>query len=59
MKGLNIYAGKSDPVAKPDDQYPEWLWTLLDREPANEITIQYIRQLNKERIKADMVRRAK
>jgi large subunit ribosomal protein L54 len=30
MNGLSILKDQPDPVALPDDQYPDWLWTLLD-----------------------------
>ena len=30
MAGLNILKDQSDPVSKPDDEYPAWVWTLLD-----------------------------
>ncbi|KAK8847433.1 hypothetical protein IAR55_005291 [Kwoniella newhampshirensis] len=30
LTGLSILKDKPDPVALPDDQYPSWLWTLLD-----------------------------
>ncbi|KAK3945351.1 mitochondrial ribosomal protein L37-domain-containing protein [Diplogelasinospora grovesii] len=30
LNGLNYFKGKSDPVALPDDQYPEWLWNCLE-----------------------------
>jgi large subunit ribosomal protein L54 len=30
MPGLSVLKDKPDPVALPDDQYPAWLWTLLD-----------------------------
>ncbi|KAF2830968.1 hypothetical protein CC86DRAFT_366468 [Ophiobolus disseminans] len=32
LKGLNFEKNKSDPVALPDDEYPEWLWTILQRQ---------------------------
>jgi large subunit ribosomal protein L54 len=32
LKGLNFEKNKQDPVALPDDEYPEWLWTLLQRQ---------------------------
>ncbi|KAJ1956883.1 hypothetical protein EC988_001117 [Linderina pennispora] len=35
LKGLNIYKDGKDPVALKDEEYPEWLWTLLDT-PAEE-----------------------
>lgn len=28
--GLSIYKDKPDPVAKPDSEYPSWLWDLLE-----------------------------
>jgi len=30
MKGLNYFKGKEDPVALADDEYPAWLWRILD-----------------------------
>ncbi|PSR99361.1 mitochondrial ribosomal protein L37-domain-containing protein [Coniella lustricola] len=30
LNGLNYFKGKTDPVAKPDSDYPEWLWACLD-----------------------------
>jgi large subunit ribosomal protein L54 len=32
LKGLNFEKNKQDPVALPDDEYPEWLWTILMRQ---------------------------
>ena len=32
LKGLNFYKDKQDPVAMADEEYPEWLWTVLDRQ---------------------------
>jgi large subunit ribosomal protein L54 len=29
MTGLSTLKDQPDPVALPDDQYPDWLWTLL------------------------------
>lgn len=29
MTGLSVMKDQPDPVALPDDQYPDWLWTLL------------------------------
>jgi len=31
LKGLNFLKNAQDPVALPDDEYPAWLWTVLDR----------------------------
>ncbi|KAL4402499.1 mitochondrial large ribosomal subunit [Malassezia pachydermatis] len=28
--GLSIYKDKPDPVARPDNEYPSWLWDLLE-----------------------------
>lgn len=30
MKGINYMKGKDDPVALPEEEYPEWLWRCLD-----------------------------
>ncbi|ROW11460.1 hypothetical protein VMCG_00945 [Cytospora schulzeri] len=30
LNGLNYFKGKADPVALPDNEYPEWLWSCLD-----------------------------
>lgn len=32
LKGINFEKSKQDPVAKADSEYPDWLWTLLDRQ---------------------------
>jgi large subunit ribosomal protein L54 len=29
LKGLNFEKNKQDPVALPDEEYPEWLWGIL------------------------------
>lgn len=29
LNGLNYFKGKTDPVALPDEQYPDWLWDCL------------------------------
>lgn len=31
LKGLNFYKDKQDPVAMADDEYPAWLWGVLDK----------------------------
>jgi large subunit ribosomal protein L54 len=30
LTGLSVIKDQPDPVALPDDQYPAWLWTVLD-----------------------------
>lgn len=30
LTGLNYFKGKADPVALPDNEYPEWLWSCID-----------------------------
>ena len=30
LKGLNFMKGKNDPVALEDEEYPPWLWGVLD-----------------------------
>ena len=31
LKGLNFYKDKQDPVAMSDEEYPAWLWGVLDK----------------------------
>lgn len=31
LKGLNFMKGKQDPIALEDDEYPEWLWGVLEK----------------------------
>ena len=30
LKGLNFYKDKQDPVAMADEEYPAWLWGVLE-----------------------------
>ncbi|TQN71526.1 NADH-ubiquinone oxidoreductase 12 kDa subunit, partial [Colletotrichum shisoi] len=30
LNGLNYFKGRTDPVALRDEEYPEWLWTVLE-----------------------------
>jgi len=30
LKGLNYIKGRDDPIALPEEAYPEWLWRCLD-----------------------------
>ncbi|RXK36306.1 hypothetical protein M231_06442 [Tremella mesenterica] len=32
LTGLAVLKDQPDPVALPDDQYPDWLWTVLDKD---------------------------
>ncbi|KAI9298384.1 hypothetical protein K502DRAFT_286557, partial [Neoconidiobolus thromboides FSU 785] len=54
LKGINFMKGKSDPMAKDDNEYPEWLWTLLDAKVKNDdvFSREYQRKVNKDAIKA-------
>ena len=58
FNGLNVYVGKSDPVALPDEEYPDWLWSVLDP-PKKDFTLpeemlspEYLRAWSKKEIKA-------
>jgi large subunit ribosomal protein L54 len=53
LKGINVFQGKKDPVAMEDSEYPEWLWTLLDKpeeQPHDQMSIKHLRKLSKEKI---------
>ena len=45
--GLNILKDGKDPELMPDDQYPDWLWTILDPEKGN-IAMKTLGELEKE-----------
>lgn len=32
LKGLNYLKGRDDPVALKEEEYPEWLWTVMDKD---------------------------
>ena len=32
LKGINYIKGRDDPVAKAEEEYPEWLWKCLETE---------------------------
>lgn len=40
LTGLNILKGESDPIALPDDEYTDWLWTILDGPKSSERALQ-------------------
>ena len=45
--GLNILKDGKEPELMPDDQYPDWLWTILDPEKGN-IAMKTLGELEKE-----------
>eukprot|EP01134_Creolimax_fragrantissima_P003704 CFRG3704T1 len=62
--GANIYTTGSDPAIKPDSEYPEWLWGLLDPAVRNEgkddpMNKKYWKSRRKELIKKQNSLRAK
>ena len=36
LKGLNFLKNAQDPVALEDEEYPEWLWSALERKGEGE-----------------------
>ncbi len=36
MKGLSMLKDSPDPIALPDEEYPDWVWTLTDAAKAAE-----------------------
>jgi large subunit ribosomal protein L54 len=32
LKGINVKKNGQDPIALPENEYPDWLWRLLDEE---------------------------
>ena len=36
LRGINYMKAEVDPIAMEDHEYPDWLWTLLDKETAKD-----------------------
>ncbi|KAJ1981422.1 mitochondrial translation [Dimargaris xerosporica] len=52
IKGLNYHTNQSDPIAKRDDEYPAWLWTLLDEPTGDQLSERLqLKKENKTKIK--------
>lgn len=62
IKNIVVHAGREDPVALPDDQYPEWMWQLvkdasktIDEDADENVEIRTrndLRKISKAKIKA-------
>jgi large subunit ribosomal protein L54 len=53
LKGINVFQGKKDPVAMEDNEYPEWLFKLLEKpaeQPEDIMSIKHLRKLSKATI---------
>lgn len=46
--GANYLKTGEDPIIKPESEYPEWLWGLLDKQEPSADSIQYWRRLRKD-----------
>ncbi|CAI2168743.1 4443_t:CDS:2 [Funneliformis geosporum] len=56
LKGLNFYKNGADPIALPDDEYPGWLWEILNKEKEEQLrndvhSRQYHRKQRRDLIK--------
>eukprot|EP00123_Amoebidium_parasiticum_P012630 comp21486_c0_seq1/m.29759 comp21486_c0_seq1/g.29759 ORF comp21486_c0_seq1/g.29759 comp21486_c0_seq1/m.29759 type:complete len:114 (-) comp21486_c0_seq1:124-465(-) len=50
--GANIYVGGEDPPLRPNEEYPDWLWTLLDEPKITDpLDKRYWRKLRKTSIR--------
>ena len=47
--GLNYYNTGEDPPIRDDNQYPEWLWSILDPVKSSVDDKIYWRKLNKQK----------
>ncbi len=64
LKGLNVLQGASDPIALADQDYPPWLWKLLDTKkvewkPEEQISREHFKAENRKRILAVNTARSK
>ncbi|KAJ3035704.1 hypothetical protein HDV00_003465 [Rhizophlyctis rosea] len=56
LKGINMFKGGADPVAKADKDYPDWLWTILEPkktefEEHEKFSREYLRHVAQQKIK--------
>jgi large subunit ribosomal protein L54 len=58
LKGINVLKAGSDPIAKDDHEYPDWLWRLLDKKksmdsytPEEQLSWAYQRLVSQEIIR--------
>lgn len=48
MKDLSIHKDKPDPVSLPDEEYPDWLWSLTDEALAAKEAGKSVKELQAE-----------
>lgn len=59
LTGLNYFKGQTDPVALPDEEYPEWLWECLEFKTAASEEVdanagdEFCMYLSNDRVKAE------
>lgn len=58
IKNIVVHAGRPDPIALPDDQYPDWMWQLVKGEDASKsqqpiVDRKSLRKANKAKIKSN------
>ena len=58
MKGINYMKNGKDPIALEDHEYPDWLWTLLDKNNDQDLSSKsFRRKLNIQRIKENNLKK--
>lgn len=57
LKNIAIQTGQTDPVALKDEEYPDWVWSLLKPQPAIDAdgvpTRASLKKASKETIRAN------
>lgn len=55
LKGCNIRKNGEDPVALPESEYPEWLWTVMEKKETDpeKIMRNERRKVTRQKIKAN------
>ncbi|TFK46671.1 hypothetical protein OE88DRAFT_1601035, partial [Heliocybe sulcata] len=57
LNGVNYLKGQPEVLALPDEEYPQWLWTLLDKKelpddgPGGKAEKVRLRKENRQRIR--------
>jgi large subunit ribosomal protein L54 len=59
IKNIVVHAGRPDPIALPDDQYPEWMWQIVRVDAASESSPDESVQPDKDAIRRKLRKESK
>lgn len=59
IKNIVVHAGRPDPIALPDDQYPEWMWQIVRVDSAADDASNEAAKLDKDAIRRKLRKESK